>query len=305
MPANERIIKMKNLLLGAVAASLAVVSFTGCGGEDKQQITVDNDTIPKQDTTQEEEIFYQIPTPNELFAIIKQIGGAGNQSLLHKVDMGSKYNDPRQKALNFGIYSADLAYASSYDFGTLNLDYLNLIKKMGDEMDISGAFDKTVFDQAAKNIDNNDSIMKISNQLYFKAYSYLEENERGTTLGHIVAGAWIESLYLVTSLKGAYADNDPVIQRIAEQKYNYENLWGFLMKYESDEGIKQTIADIEQLGMIFDSLEMIDSGEVKVEERDGKNVIVGGSDIKINKQQYNDLVKKVKELRTKMITVNA
>lgn len=297
---------MKNLVIGALAASLTVTVFTGCGGEEEQQVTVKNDSIPAKDTAQmEDEIFYQIPTPNELFAIIKQVGGKGNQALLHKVEDGSKYTDPRQKALNFGIYSADLAYASSYDFGTLNLDYLNLIKKMGEDMDISGAFDKTVFEQASKNIDNNDSIMKISNNIYFKAYSYLEENDRGTTLGHIVAGAWIESLYLITQVAGPYKEKDPVIQRIAEQKYNYENLWGFLMKYESDEGIKKTIAEIEELGMIFDSLEMVDSGEVKVEERDGKNVIVGGSDIVISKAQYNDLVKKVKELRTKMISVNA
>ena len=218
--------------------------------------------------------------------------------------MGGKYSDMRQKAMNFGIYSADLAYASSYDFGTLNLEYLNLIKKMGEEMDISGAFDKTVFEQASKNIDNNDSIMKISNGLYFKAYSYLEENERGTTLGHIVTGAWIESLYLITCVAGPFKENDPIIQRIAEQKYNYENLWGFLMKYESDEGIKKTITELEELGMIFDSLEMKDSGEAKVEERDGKNVIVGGSDIVISKSQYNDLVKKIKEIRTRIVTVN-
>ena len=298
---------MKNLLLMAIAAGFASVTLVGCGGEEeKNQVTVNNDTLPKKDTTQmEDEIFYQIPTPNELFSIIKQIGGKGNQSILHKIDAASKYNDPRQKALNFGVYSADLAYASSYDFGTLNLDYLNLIKKMGDEMDISGAFDKTVFDQASKNIDNNDSIMKISNKVYFKAYQYLEDNDRGNTLGHIVTGAWIESLYLITTLAGDYKEKDPVIQRIAEQKFNYENLWGFLMRFQDDEGIKKTIAEIEELGMIFESLESVDTGEVKVEEKDGKNIIVGGSEIVINKQQYTDLVKKIKELRNRFISVNA
>lgn len=296
---------MKNLFLSAFAVTLTAASLTSCGGEEKTTVVVNTDTVPKTDTSQmEDEVFYQIPTPNELFSIIKQIGGKGDQSVLHKVDAAGKYNDPRQKALNFGIYSADLAYASSYDFGTLNLDYLNLIKKMGDEMDISGAFDKTVFEQASKNIDNNDSIMKISNNIYFKAYSYLEENDRGATLGQIVTGAWIESLYLITAVAGPYKDNSPIVQRIAEQKLNYENLWGFLMKYESDEGIKTTITEIEELGMIFDSLESKDTGEAKVEEIDGKNVITGGSEIMINKTQYNDLVKKIKELRNRFTTVS-
>ena len=297
---------MKNLVFLAIAAGITSVTFTGCGGDEPETTEVKQDTLPKKDTAQmEEEIFYQIPTPNELFSIIKQVGGSGNQSLMNKADMAAKYTDPRQKALNFGIYSADLAYASSYDFGTVNLDYLNLIKKMGEEMDISGAFDKTVFDQASKNIDNNDSIMKISNKVYFKAYQYLEDNDRGTTLGQIVTGAWVESLFLITNVAGPFKEKDPIIQRIAEQKYNYENLWGFLMRFQDDEGIKQTIAEIEELGTVFESLESVDTGEVKVEERDGKNVIIGGSDIVITKQQYNDLVKKIKELRTKIISVNA
>ena len=125
---------MKNLLIAGVCASLILPALTGCGGEEKNQVVVNDTTDTKgSDTAQlQEEIFYQIPTPNELFGIIKQIGGKGNQAILHKVEDGSKYSDARQKALNFGIYSADLAYASSYDFGTLNLDYLNLIKKMGE-----------------------------------------------------------------------------------------------------------------------------------------------------------------------------
>ena len=296
---------MKKLCYASIMMIGSALVVTGCGGEEKKPEIKTETTAEPKDTAMEKEVFYQIPTPNELFDIIKKIGGKGNKDILHKVEMGDKYTDARQKALNFGIYSADLAYASSYDFGTLNLDYLNQIKKMGEEMDISGAFDKTVFDAASKNLDNGDSIMKIGNKIYFKAYAYLEENDRGAALSNIVAGAWVESLYLITSVAGPYKDKDPIIQSIAEQKYNYDNLWGFLMKYENDEGVKQTIADIEELGDIFNSLEMVEGSEPELVEKDGKMIMVGGTDIVISKQQYQELVKKIKELRNRFTAVNA
>jgi hypothetical protein len=297
---------MKRLRIASMLLLGSALVMTSCsGGEEKKPVIKTGPETPTKDTIMETEVFYQIPTPNELFDIIKKIGGKGNKDLLHKLDMGDKYTDARQKALNFGVYSADLAYASCYDFGTLNLDYMNQIKKMGEDMDISGAFDKTVFDAASKNMDNGDSIMKIGNKIYFRAYAFLEENERGPALSNIVAGAWIESLYLITSVAGPYKDKDPVIQSIAEQKINYENLWGFLMKYESDEGVKKTIADLEELGDIFNSLEMVETSEPQAIEKDGKTMFVGGTDIVITKQQYQELVKKIKEIRNRFTKVAA
>ena len=52
--------------------------------------------------------------------------------------------------------------------------------------------------------------MFLSNDTYFQAYSYLEENERGSTLALIVLGGWIESLYIMTNL-GEYEEGSSLL----------------------------------------------------------------------------------------------
>lgn len=286
-----------------LAVPTLMVHLSGCSGSEEgdDQQTVQQDTAKKD--SMEQQVFYQIPTPNELFSVMKEIGGKPNPSLLNATALAAKYTDPRQKAMAFGAYAADLAYAASYKLDK-TLDYLGVIQSMSKEMEISSAFDETIFKAAEKFMNDGDSLTKLSNDVYFKAYAYLEENERGSTLGQIVAGGWIESLYLLTNVAGTYKEKDPVIQRIIDQKLNYENLWGFLMKYEEDESIKKTITEIEELGMIFDSFET-KASDVAIENRDGVDVITGGTEIVPNPQSYNDLINKIKEMRNRMVSVNS
>lgn len=295
--------KNRNKWALLLAFPLALIQVTGCSGEkdEEDHQTVTQDTV--QNENMEDQVFYQIPTPNELFTVIKEIGGKGSPSLLNDPANGSKYTEPRQKSMVFGAYAADMAYASSYDFEN-TLDFLKVIKDMSKEMEIDGAFDETIFKAADENLENGDSLMKLSNQIYFKAYAYLEENERGPMLGQIVTGGWIESMFILVNIVGPYKDNDPIIQRIIDQKLNYENLYGFLLKYEEDENVQKTIADLEEIGLIFDSFELKDS-DVNVESRDGVDVISGGTEIVPNKQGYEDLVNKIKELRNRIVSVNS
>jgi hypothetical protein len=298
--------KKRLIIAAAYLAPVLMLQLTSCSGDSEK----DNELTVKQDTTAndenlEDKIFYQIPTPNELFAVMKEIGGKGNPSLLIKISDVAKFTEPRQKAMVFGALAADMAYAASYDLEN-TLEYLSTIQSMSKDLEISGAFDESIFKAANENMEksNSDSLMKLSNDVYFKAYAYLEDNERGAMLGQIVTGGWIESLYMMVNIAGPYKDKDPIIQRIIEQKLNYENLWGFLMKYEDDDAVKKTIAELEELGMIFDSFET-KASDVEVNTKEGVDVISGGTEIVPNKLGYNDLVNKIKEMRNRIISVNS
>ena len=58
-------------------------------------------------------VFYQVPTPNELFAVLKNSNTAYNKDILNSIDNIGNYTSKGMKALNFGVYAADLAYVSS------------------------------------------------------------------------------------------------------------------------------------------------------------------------------------------------
>lgn len=288
--------KTKLTFITAIALSGCLMS---CGGDDhsaEQIVKTDPvDTIaPKVDNKH-----YQIPTPNEFFSVIKEVGGASRTDLMNPVKNSENYLDNRTKALNFGVYSADLAYASCYEIGQSALEYFKAVEKMGDELDISAAFDESVFARIEENLTNGDSLVTISNETYFDAYNYLEENERGHILALVIAGGWIESMHIVMNLAGKFSDNNALIQRIAQQGHTLNNVLEFMRKYADDPDVGMTIADFEQVQMIYETLEVSEK-EISTETKGDQMMFSGNGEFKFNKENYTDMFNKVTELRNKI-----
>jgi hypothetical protein len=284
-----------------IFAGLISAALTSCGGgEQESTVTeVKKDTVvveaPKEDNK-----YYQIPTPNEFFSVIKEIGGKSRPELMNPVSNSEKYLDTKFKALNFGVFSADLAYASCYEIGQSALEYFKAVETMGDELDISSAFDESVFARIEENLTNGDSLMTMSNETYFDAYNYLEENDRGNVLALVVAGGWIESMHIVLNLAGPYKENNPLIERIAQQGHTLNNVIEFMRKYKDDPDVGTTIASFEEIQMIYETLDVVEK-DLSTETKGDQMVFSGNGEFKFNKDTYTDLTNKVKEVRDNII----
>jgi hypothetical protein len=291
---------MKYNKIAIISSLTLAISLPACDGGEKNDEFENKDTTEQILTEPEPQVFYQIPTPNEFFTVIKEIGGAGKQELMNPLANKEKYLDNKSKALNFGVYSADLAYASCYDMGPISFNYFKVVDDMSRELDINAAFDESVFKRIEDNINNGDSLLNISNDKYFEAYSYLEENERGNILSLVVAGGWVESMHIVMSLAGKFADSNPIIERIADQKYTLENIIDFMSKYQDDSDVNSVKTDLAKLLDIFNKAE-VSVTESTSGEKDGQLSLSGGTEIKFNKEIYNELLQAVKNIRTKII----
>lgn len=291
-------IRNSRILLFAVAASV----LGACSSEEdaENNNVVVTDTVQEVDNTDETQVYYQIPTPNEFFSVIKEVGGSSRPELMNPVANSEKYVETRFKAINFGVYSADLAYASCYEIGKSALEYFKAVRKMGDELDISAAFDESIFNRIEENLANGDSLVTISNESYFDAYNYLEENDRGNVLALVVAGGWLESMYIVMNLAGDYKDNNQLIHRIAQQKLTLDNVIGFMDKYKDDPMVGTTIEDLNEIGMIYETLDVIES-EIATETKENQLMFSGNAEFKFSKESYTDLFNKVKEIRTNYV----
>jgi hypothetical protein len=127
--------KKRNLYLGilAIAGSSLMVSCGG-GGEEEEVNNIVVDTTEVDENINELEIEYSVPTPNELFEIVKLQGGEQKVGLLNPVENKENYVENQEKAKNFGVYSADLAYMSCFGVGTEFLKYMKVIEEMGDDL---------------------------------------------------------------------------------------------------------------------------------------------------------------------------
>jgi len=283
-----------------VAATLSTALYSCGGGENEHEVTnvtTDSATVeqPKEDN-----VYYQIPTPNEFFSVIKEIGGAGRPELMNPVSNMDKYFDNKHKAINFGVYSADLAYASCYEVGQSALEYFKAVQTLGDELDISSAFDESVYKRIEENLTEGDSLVSLSNETYFDAYNYLEENERGEILALVVGGGWLESMHIVMNLAGPYKDKNPLIERLAQQGHTLNNVIEFMRKYDHDVAVGTTIADFEEIKMIFETLE-VEEKDITTDSKGDQLMFSGNGEFKFNKDNYTDMFNKVEDLRNRII----
>jgi hypothetical protein len=199
------------------------------------------------------------------------------------------------KAINFGIYSCDLSYCSIFEIGSESLKYFKTVKVMGDQIGVSTAIKPEILKRLENNIGSSDSLGVITDDVYFSSFEALEDGKQGPTLALVVAGGWLESIYIATNL-AKFQENSPVIERLADQKYTLENLIEFLKKHESDENVASVRKDFEGLLAEFNKITEKDAQPVKSKDKK-EATLTGGKQLVITQETYKTIVDKIKAVR--------
>ncbi len=247
-------------------------------------------------------ITYSVPTPNELFEIVKAVGGELNISLINPLDNKDKYVDLKSKALNFGVYSADLGYMSCFDNGIEFLKYTKAIEDLAADLGISEVFDKTLIDRIENNEENYDSLFTISNQTYYESYSYLEENKKGQELSLIIIGGYIESVYIISNLVDNFAENNEIIEKIGDQHLVLDQIIDFCAQYADIEAVSEALSDIIKLQKVFEenmTFVPADESSPETENNDIPTFTSKGS-YQMNQETFDAVVKEITVLRNKI-----
>lgn len=292
-------------IVASILVALPLVLLTSCGGDDpiiEEAIEeVVEDVIPEGNET-----YYQIPSPDEMFGFVKESGLEFNGELLNPIQSVDNYTDPQMQALNFGIYSADLAYTAAYEEFNETTKYFGTIQKLAEPIGLSSAFDKSLIERVQKNLDNADSLVAITNTSYFAVVDYLDQNEQGDKLGIIAAAGWLETVYVVANTID-YDKDKAAVDRLADQKLTLDNLLDYLDKYKSNEDVNEVIGWFNELATVFETLEEEDSGTgISFKKKDdGKMVLGGGSSVTISKEQFNAIRDKVNEIRNNIVKIEA
>jgi len=280
-------------------SALSLFTFSNCGdGEKTDEIeTADSVKTEEPKTNPVSETFFQVPSPGEMLTFIKMVGGKNNKNttFLNPPSNEKNYTDPKLKAVNFGIYSCDLSYCSIFEIGSEALKYFKTVKTMGDQIGVSTAIKPEVLKRLESNIGSPDSLAVITDDVYFSSFETLENSKQGPTLALVVAGGWIESIYIATNL-AKYEEKSPIIERLADQKYTLENLIEFLKKHESDPNVAAVKADFESLLIEFNK---ITEKDVEASAKDGgkTTMLGGGKQLVITEPVYKSIVEKIKAVR--------
>lgn len=298
--------RLKSLTyIATVSLSLSLISCGGGSSENDELSTTDSTKVDSLALTNEADansIIYQVPSPSEMLTFVRMVGGKNNKnsSFLNPSENAKNYNDAKSKAVNFGIYGCDLSYCSTFELGVEALKYFKVVKQLGDEIGVSTTIDANVAKRLEKNVGNSDSLASITDDLYYNSFEDLQKGKQGSTLALMVAGGYIESLYIVTNLNKFDAKN-PATQRIADQKYTLDNIIEFMKKFESDASVAEVIKDLNNLKTDYDGLKETEVAASTGSQ--GVKVLGGGTNIEITEAQYKSISEKVKTIRNSYTTV--
>ena len=303
---------MKSLFINLTLIAF-LFGFSSCASSSdennsKETVEVVDEKLVEESTN--DNMFYQVPTPNELFAVLKNSDAPFNKEILNDVSNSGNYLTKYSKALNFGVYTADLAYVTSQGSLEHAASLFEAVKNLSKDLEIENAIDQIIFERLKKSLDNSnlDSLFYLSNETYYSAFSYLKENNRQDILGLIAVGGWIEGLNIILNLE-PYSQNSEICQVIADQKLTLENLLIFVSDIENDKflDLLNDLSKVEEIyNQEFENFndESNDVDDVNSTNENGVIVFAGGSSLTIRKSQFDQLKTMIMDLRTSIIEGN-
>lgn len=306
----------RNLLLSGRFFLLCFVTLglilTGCNrgpksegegsGEFEASASLDAETQEQLNTAKR--IFYSLPSPLETAMLIKNAGAEYNEDLMNPTSNSSKYITSKSKALNLGIYSTDLSYASLFDQSQATLDYIGAAKEMADGLNILDAIDEETVNRLEEQINNRDAIIDIISETLMNSSSFLKENDLEGTASVVLVGGWVEGLYIAANLVGENElEGNKLVERIVDQKLSLDIIMNLLESTPEDRDAQAVLEDVKALKIIFDKI-TIDQGEVTPVEDPETNVttLKSESSIKITQRVFIELKSKVIEIRSSYIS---
>ncbi|TND08669.1 MAG: hypothetical protein FD123_1885 [Bacteroidetes bacterium] len=285
----------------------ALILFASCGNGDE----VDGDSATGDTTTMKlnpnsvkaENVFYYIPSPIETADLLKKAGADYDKDLLNPIDNVSKYSSTAARALNLGVYGADLSFTGIFDQSTESMFYMQCASKLAGELRISGAFGENTRDRLEANATNRDSILSIITDSYWDCDAILKQNGQQHTSALMITGGWLEGLYLACKVAET-TKNAELRKRIGEQKLSLDNLVALLESKKEDKDVAEILVEIKSLKAIFDKLPNVD-GQTSVKTNEKEKTTEIGEDNAagaMTDQQFTEIFNKVNTLRNNIIS---
>ncbi len=308
---NKKLLESSKILM--LIAFFISFSVTGCNSDGKQkdkdgdteeefQSSIDEDAQEQFQTAKR--IFYSLPSPVETARILQNAGATYHEEILNPIENSNGYITNLSMALNLGIYTTDLSYASLFDQTQITLNYIEVAKKMADGLNILDAINESTIQSLEDNINNRQKIIDIISETLLNSNSYLSEKGLESTATIILVGGWVEGLFIATSLVGddAIGDN-AIVQRVVDQKLSVDFMVTLLQEATDDPDAQSVLKDVLELKTIFDKI-VITQGENTIETDPETNVTTLKSNTSNNLTQevFDELATKVNEIRNSYIS---
>ncbi|NOQ73749.1 MAG: hypothetical protein GQ574_17205 [Crocinitomix sp.] len=278
----------------------AAFLMLSCGGENHDETNEVNvvDTAGTgsdenfEDLFESPEIDYHLPSPLQVASIFKKSGLSYNSDATSKPDLVENYTTELNQMLNFGVYSADMAYCVLNEQSNEGRKYLQVITDLAEKIGMEAVFEnKDLMERFDTNIEDKDSIEVLMIDIHERTEMYMDENDMQHQQAVHFAGAWTEGMYLGVYDFENNPEKDGVGTQIAEQMSILGNIIKGLADPKNDGmDIEWLIADMGSIENTFNEFESVNN---YYEDPDAEELV-------LTTVEYNTLSELIKTLRTKI-----
>ena len=149
-------------------------------------------------------------------------------------------------ALPICVYGADLNVTNVFEQTQESMLFLKCVNILAKNLGVSTAFDEKMVNRMEANKENRDSTMEIISQSFKNADTYLKANGRPGTSALIVAGAWIEGIYIACQT-AKDTKSEEVVKEIFSQTESLKHLIELLMTSKLSVDSDYIIADLKSI----------------------------------------------------------
>ncbi len=286
---------------------VALLSFSNCNNneeQDNKENSIDTVDLKNPKIIKINNRLFSVPSPYQVAVLVKNNHVPYNKDLLNPVQNQANYATNFKQALNLGVYGADLSYLNIYEQLPDAASYFAVVKVLSKELNILSTLDDKIMKRIEANNNNKDSLMYIMSTVFRDADAYLfnsGQNEIGVL---VIAGGWIESLYIMTKILQQTNNNEEILRRIGEQKYPLDNLIELMRPYYnniSDE-YDNFLLQLVDLASVFDGVAIEYTYSKPITDVENKTTtITSTTKTVINEYQIQKITEMVDSIRTGIV----
>ena len=271
--------------MAVVMLPVLILSFTGmisCKNRASRQEREEQKKIELQQVetieTEIEKNVYPLPTSAKVIKMLSELEVGYIIGISNPVENTKKYFSSTRRATNMGVYGADLSYATLYNIQQEVINYLNAIRSLANELNMSKIYDESLYDRIKNNFDDRDTLVAILTEAFNSTYGYLSDNDQQALALLVVGGAWVEGMYLTTHVSEAAYNVAGIAGVLLEQKKSFELYLEITQPYANDPGLSEFINMLDPMKKVYDGLST---------SLTNKNII--------------DITKAIEEIRSKVV----
>ena len=269
----------KTILPLALLICLFSFTFNSCKRSSTGNTETDTLTIAKDSLMAEvKEVIYPLPGPFELHKKLEYIGASYMGKVLNPVENIDRYYTEKNKALNLGVYAADLSYVSTYNKKQEIQLYSRNLKTLMDGLNVNINFKDFYAEDMKQKLENKDTLINIVTNVYYNAYKEMAEKGDPSLAALMLTGIWTEGLFIASHISDDTFNNNEIVKIILDQKNSLDIVLDMLYKTKGNEVTDTLIKALENVKAIYNK-----AGE------------------SITKPQLDELTKAIESIRSSII----